>query len=126
MDLELTLTTLRRGGLALDARHVSTREEFEAALAEGGWDLTLADYWLPSFTGLEALEAIRKVDPLLPFILISGTLGDERAIESLKSGATDYVLKDNLSRLLVVVRRALAEHRERLHHLATQRALEES
>src|SRR5262249_910096 len=71
-------------------------------------------------------EAVRKVDPLLPFILISGTLGDERAIESLKSGATDYVLKDNLSRLLVAVRRALAEHRERLHHLATQRALQES
>ena len=126
MDLELTLATLKRGGLPHESRHVSTREEFEAALAEGGWDLILADYWLPSFTGLEAVEAVRKVDPLLPFILISGTLGDERAIESLKSGATDYVLKDNLARLLVVVRRALAEHRERLQHLATQRALEES
>lgn len=126
MDLELTLATLKRGGLALEARHVSTREEFEAAFAEGGWDLILADYWLPSFTGLEALEAVRKVDALLPFILISGTLGDESAIESLKAGATDYVLKDNLARLLVVVRRALAEHQERLHHLATQRALEES
>jgi two-component system sensor histidine kinase UhpB len=126
MDLELTLATLERGGLPLESRHVSTREEFEAAFAEGGWDLILADYWLPSFTGLEALEAVRKVDALLPFVLMSGTLGDERAIESLKSGATDYVLKDNLARLLVVVRRALAEHQERLHHLATQRALQES
>ncbi|HYL18569.1 MAG TPA: PAS domain-containing protein, partial [Burkholderiales bacterium] len=126
MDLELTLATLKRGGLPLESRHVSTREEFEAAFAQGSWDLILADYWLPSFTGLEALEAVRKVDALLPFILISGTLGDERAIESLKSGATDYVLKDNLARLLVVVRRALAEHQERLHHLATQRALQES
>jgi two-component system sensor histidine kinase UhpB len=126
MDLELTLSTLKRGGLALESRHVSTREEFVTAFAEGGWDLILADYWLPGFTGLEALEAVRKVDALLPFVLMSGTLGDERAIESLKSGATDYVLKDNLARLLVVVRRALAEHQERLHHLATQRALQES
>ena len=126
MDLELTLSTLKRGGLALESRHVSTREEFVAAFAEGGWDLILADYWLPGFTGLEALEAVRKVDALLPFVLMSGTLGDERAIESLKSGATDYVLKDNLARLLIVVRRALAEHQERLHHLATQRALQES
>ena len=126
MDLELTLATLKRGGLALESRHVSTREEFVAAFAEGGWDLILADYWLPGFTGLEALEAVRKADALLPFVLMSGTLGDERAIESLKSGATDYVLKDNLARLLVVVRRALSEHQERLHHLATQRALQES
>jgi two-component system, NarL family, sensor histidine kinase UhpB len=126
MDLELTLSTLTRGGLALESRHVSTREEFVAAFAEGGWDLILADYWLPGFTGLEALEAVRRVDALLPFVLMSGTLGDERAIESLKSGATDYVLKDNLARLLAVVRRALAEHQERLHHLATQRALQES
>jgi two-component system, NarL family, sensor histidine kinase UhpB len=125
-DAELVLTTLEKGGLAVAAHHATTRGEFEDALAQGVWALVLADYSLPAFTGLDALAAVRALDPLLPFILISGTLGDERAIESLKSGATDYVLKDNLSRLVPAVLRALSEHRERLRHLATQRALQHS
>ena len=126
VDAELILTALRRGGLAIDARQVATRQDFEAALAEGGWGLVLADYSLPGFTGLEALATVRRRDALLPFMLISGTMGDERAIESLKSGATDYLLKDNVGRLVPAVRRALSEHRERLRHLATQSALEVS
>jgi two-component system, NarL family, sensor histidine kinase UhpB len=124
LDAELILTALRRGGVVLEARQAASRQEFETALADGGWELVLADYSLPGFTGLEALAAVRAQDPLLPFVLISGTLGDERAIESLKAGATDYVLKDNVRRLVPVVRRALSEHQERLRHLATQRALE--
>lgn len=126
IDAELSLTALRRGGLPVEVRLVATRNDFETALAEGGWSLVLADYSLPGFNGMEALAAVRRQDVLLPFILISGTLGDERAIESLKSGATDYVLKDNVERLVPAVRRALAEHQERLRHLATQRALEMS
>jgi PAS domain S-box-containing protein len=109
-----------------EARVVDEPAEFAAALAGGGWNLVLADYSLPSFTGIEALAMARARDPLLPFILISGALGEERAIESLRAGATDYVLKHNLARLPPVVRRALAEHRERLAHVATQRALEAS
>jgi PAS domain S-box-containing protein len=124
LDAELALTVLRQGGLVVECRCAVTRREFEAALAEGGWHLVLSDYALPGYTGLEALAAVRSRDSLLPFVLISGTLGDERAIECLKAGATDYVLKDNLQRLVPVVRRALSEHLERLALLEMQRALQ--
>ncbi|PWT72429.1 MAG: hypothetical protein C5B46_06855, partial [Proteobacteria bacterium] len=124
LDAELALTVLRQGGLAVECHCAVTRREFEAALAGGGWHLVLSDYALPGYTGLEALAAVRSRDSLLPFVLISGTLGDERAIECLKAGATDYVLKDNLQRLVPVVRRALSEHLERLALLEMQRALQ--
>lgn len=125
-DAELELMALRSGGFDCDMKRVYSRAAFEAALAEGGWDLVLADYNLPAFTGLDALALVRASDPVLPFILISGTLGEERAIESLKAGASDYLIKDNLARLVPCIRRALAEHQERLEHLATQKALAES
>jgi PAS domain S-box-containing protein len=121
LDAERTIAALTQGGLALESRRVATQRDFNAALDEGGWNLVLADYSLPGYTGLEALSAVRRLDPLLPFILI----GDERAIESLKSGTTDYVLKDNLGRLASVVRGALFEHQERRGHLATRRALQD-
>jgi len=125
-DAELELALMERGGLACDTRRVETAAAFAAALGDGEWDLVLADYSLPSFTGAEALAIVRARDASLPFVFISGTLGEERAIESLRAGATDYVLKQNLARLVPAVQRALAEHRERLQHLATQRALEAS
>jgi two-component system sensor histidine kinase UhpB len=126
VDAEVELAAIRAGGIECEARRVQSREDFEAALREGGWDLILADYNLPAFTGIEALELVRSRDPALPFILISGTLGEERAIESLKAGANDYLLKDNLVRIAPAIRRARAEHQVRLKHIATQRALEES
>ena len=124
LDAELALTAMRQSGLAIECRCVVTRREFEAALSEGPWDLVLSDYALPGYTGLEALAAVRARDALLPFVLISGTLGDERAIDCLKAGATDYVLKNNLARLAPVIRRALSEHRERLALAEMQRALQ--
>jgi len=126
LDAEIELAAIRAGGIACEARCVDTREELQAALDEGGWDLVLADYNLPAFTGIEALQLVRARDAALPFILISGTLGEERAIESLKSGANDYLLKDNLVRLAPSIRRARDEYQVRMNHLATQRALEES
>src|ERR1700733_7111082 len=99
--------------LAVDMRHVMHREEFAAALVEGGWDLVLADYRLPDFNGLDALKLVRKIFPLMPFILMSGTIGEQAAIESLKAGATDYILKQNRDRLPSAVRRALSEAAER-------------
>ena len=126
VDAELQLAMLERAGIACDARRVATEGDFTAALADGPWDLVLADYSLPMFSGAEALALVRARDLSLPFIFISGTLGEERAIESLRAGATDYVLKHNLARLAPAVRRALAEHRERLQHLATQREHEAS
>ncbi|MBF8251531.1 MAG: histidine kinase, partial [Deltaproteobacteria bacterium] len=88
-----------------------------------GFDLILADYSLPSFDGLSALEIARGKCPDLPFILISGTLGEELAIESLKSGATDYILKDRLSRLVPAVNRALREIDEKAERIRLEEQL---
>jgi signal transduction histidine kinase len=123
-DAELTLYALSDGGIRSQPTLVSGRAAFEAAFAPGRFDLVLADYSLPAYTGLQALACVRRSDTLVPFILVSGALGEERAVEALRAGATDYVLKDGLGRLVPAVRRALAERREREQHLATSQALE--
>lgn len=112
-DTELEIATLERGGYACQWERVQTRDEFADRVAHTEYDLILADYRLPAFDGLSALRLVRNQGLDLPFVLISGTLGEESAIESLKAGATDYVLKDRLQRLVPVVRRALAERAER-------------
>lgn len=112
-DAELIEATLDPEGLACKTRLVATREEFVAALEEGDFDLVLADYALPGFDGMTALAMVRQREPDLPFIFVSGRLGEEAAIESLKNGATDYVLKNKLSRLAPAVRRALSEAKDR-------------
>src|SRR4051812_35127830 len=93
VDAEVELAAIRAGGIDCEARRVDTRAGFLAALIKVAWDLVPADYTLLSFTGIEALRIVRERDPAMPFILISGTLGEERAIESLKAGANDYLLK---------------------------------
>jgi PAS domain S-box-containing protein len=97
MDAELIEATLG-AGVDCELRRVVTRADYLAALEEGGFDVILADYALPAFSGPAALTAARALRPELPFIFLSGTLGDEGAVDTLKAGATDYVLKDHLSR----------------------------
>ena len=92
---------------------VQNRDDFVAALEHGGIDLILSDFSLPAFDGIVRLKIVRAGWPDMPFILVSGTLGEELAIDSLKSGATDYVLKERLSRLAPAVRRAMQEVEER-------------
>src|SRR5258706_1693054 len=111
-DAELTQATLEAHGMVCAISRVVTRAEFVAALEDDGFDLIFADYSLPQFDGVSAVAIARARRPELPVILISGTLGEERAIEALRLGATDYVLKQNLARLIPVVRRALAEKEE--------------
>lgn len=123
-DAELALAALADGGFQCAPTLADGRSAFEAAFAPGRFDLVLADYRLPDYTGLEALEHVRRQDALVPFVLVSGALGEERAVEALRAGATDYVLKHGLARLASAVRRALEEHREHARHLATRRALE--
>jgi len=120
-DALLVRDLLAHDELPAEIHHVGSRPDFAQAISENKWDLVISDYRLPGFTGLDALKMVRERSPLLPFILMSGTIGESAAIESLKSGATDYVLKQNRDRLPSAVRRALAEAGERaLRHSAEE------
>ncbi|MCK9297119.1 MAG: ATP-binding protein [Desulfobulbaceae bacterium] len=121
-DAELVRAALEEGGYRLDAACVETRADFMAALAEKEYDIILADYRLPSFDGLSALAIARVKTPDVPFIFVSGVMGEELAIDTLKNGATDYVLKQRLSRLAPAVCRALKEAKE---HVKRKKAEEE-
>ncbi|SDS38298.1 response regulator [Opitutus sp. GAS368] len=112
-DRALIHARLRQGGLACEVRTAVTRGEFEIALTEAAYDLIISDFTLPSYDGATALALAQRVRPGVPFLFVSGTIGEDRAVESLKSGATDYVLKNNLERLVPAVRRALREAAER-------------
>lgn len=124
MDAELVQMTLVSEGIECEVQVVSRREEFQVAIERGGIDLILADFALPSFDGMSALGIVRAQFPDLPFVFVSGKLGEEAAIESLKSGATDYVLKSRLSRLAPAVQRALTEAKEHAKQRRTEQALE--
>jgi len=112
-DAELVQATLDDRGIDCELLVVATAADFVAALDQGGIELILADFALPGFDGMSALVTVRERDPDLPFIFVSGRLGEEAAIESLRSGATDYVLKNKLSRLAPAITRALSEAEER-------------
>jgi two-component system, cell cycle sensor histidine kinase and response regulator CckA len=111
-DAELEIAELEEAGYLCEWERVETRADFLACLETPDYDLILADYSLPTFDGLAALRLVLELDLDLPFVLVSGTLGEEWAIESLKAGATDYVMKTRLSRLGPVVKRALREKEE--------------
>jgi two-component system sensor histidine kinase UhpB len=112
-DAVLVQSTLKAGGIACTTFRVHNQVDFVAALERGGIDLILSDFSLPAFDGFSSLEIARTRCPNIPFILVSGTLGEELAIDSLKRGATDYVLKERLSRLVPAVHRAMQEVKER-------------
>ncbi len=125
-DAELIQARLEAEGLLVAVERVATREDFTAAVQRGDCDLILSDYALPGFDGASALGIARACAPDIPFIIISGTLGEEAAVESVRNGATDYVLKQRLSRLGPSVRRALAEAEERSKRKQTEDALRKS
>ena len=112
-DSKLIQDLLEAEDIVCEVTRVDTQAALLASLRQGGIDLILADYTLPSFDGISALKLALKACPEVPFIFVSGTLGEEVAIEALKVGATDYVLKTRLSRLVPSVVRALREARER-------------
>jgi signal transduction histidine kinase/CheY-like chemotaxis protein len=122
----LLQATLEAEGMPCTLERVETREEFLAALARGDFNIILADYALPSLTGLEALALAREQRPEAPFIFVSRVLGEDLAVESLKQGATDYIVKDRLARLAPAVRRALREAAERSERQRMEMALYES
>jgi signal transduction histidine kinase/CheY-like chemotaxis protein len=125
-DAELIQELLEADDFVCEVTRVQTRAEFVASLENAGINLILADYKLPSFDGLSALKLALDARPDLPFIFVSGTLGDEVAIEAVKIGATDYVVKSRLSRLVPSVQRALREARERAERKKAEEALRRS
>ena len=124
-DGELVRATLDQQSLRCEIRRVVTREAFITELETGGYALILADYNLPAFDGLTALSLARARRPEIPFLFVSGFIGEEVALESLKNGATDYVFKHNLARLTPAVRRALEAASVRREREAAEAALQE-
>ena len=125
-DAELIRDTLEADHLVSKITCVQTRAEFLTALEDSGIDLILGDSQLPSFNGISALRLALSVRPDLPFIFVSAVLGEEAAVQALKIGATDYVLKTRLSRLVPAVRRALRETEERAQRKKAEAALRRS
>ena len=127
-DVELVRDNLQQAHMACELRVARDRAEYEAALAQTRFDLILSDYSLPDYDGLAALAWAREKQPEVPFILVSGTLGEEKAVDCMLRGTTDYVLKHRLERLAPAVTRALQEaeeHRARLNAEAEVRASEQ-
>ena len=131
-DMLLILRELRQGGLKPDYQRVDAARTLEAALAEGGWDIVVTDHNLPSFDSRAALEIVRSHDPDLPVIIVSGTIGEEMAVEAMRLGAKDYIMKSSLRRLAPAIRRELddagARHARRpaeaaIQHLAMHDSL---
>jgi diguanylate cyclase (GGDEF)-like protein len=126
LDQELVKQLLDDANLKCEITEVHTRSAFEEKVRGGNFDLILSDYSLPAFDGFSALKIAKKVCPTTPFIFVTGTLGEDNAVESLKHGATDYVLKQKLSRLGTAVRRALRERDETIGRLRAEDRLRES
>ncbi|MGD1861225.1 MAG: response regulator [Leptolyngbyaceae cyanobacterium] len=126
VDCELIEATLKNGGIEGEFIRINNRREFLESLNQRQPDLILADYVLPRFDGLEALEITKNICPQVPFILVSGVLGEEQAIEAMKQGAADYVLKQRLERLLPATQRAIRESRERQERQRVEIALKQT
>jgi PAS domain S-box-containing protein len=125
-DAALVMRELKRGGLAVAPRRVETAAEMQAALAERPWDLILTDYSLPGFGAAEALALAHQVDPDVPVIVVSGTIGEDCAVDIMRAGACDYVLKESLRRLVPAVNRELREAENRRARRRSEEALRSS
>ena len=125
-DRQILEATLQADGLACEIAFANGKAEFQNALSLGKLDLIISDFTLPAFDGMSALALAREACPELPFLFFSGTIGEDRAIASLKAGATDYVLKDNVKQLGAAVRRAIQEAEERQRRRQAEEALKES
>jgi signal transduction histidine kinase len=124
-DLLLIIRALKSGGMEIDHHNVQTAAEYERALADSPWDVIISDYSLPGFSGLKALEIFRSRGLLAPFIIVSGTIGEETAVNVMRAGANDYVMKNNLQRLAPAIQREMGEIREKIQMQQELRRKEE-
>jgi len=125
-DAKLLVQELRRTGRLVEFERVDTPEAMRAALERGDWDVVTSDWSMPKFTAPAALAILKESGLDLPFIIVSGTIGEETAVEAMRAGASDYVLKDNLGRLTPAIDREVREAKERSAYRQSERALRES
>jgi two-component system, cell cycle sensor histidine kinase and response regulator CckA len=125
-DVELIRLELARHGFQVEPRVAETRSEFQAAVKEGTWDIVLSDHSMKGFSSTDALRMLRDHDADIPFIIVSGTIGEDSAVDAMRAGAHDYVLKHNLRRLGPAVERELREAANRRMQRSTQAALQAS
>jgi len=125
-DVLLLVWELKRGGYQVHYQAVDTRPDMEAALRSGPWDIVISDYSMPDFSGLEALATLRAQALDVPFIIVSGNIGEDVAVEAMKAGAHDYVMKKNLSRLIPALDRELREADVRRARLRAEYELREN
>ena len=125
-DSILVVKQLQRGGYDVSFERVETEADFRRALAQGDWDIVLSDYSMPQFSALQALEIVNESRCDLPFIVVSGTVGEEVAVETMRLGAHDYILKGNLTRLCMAVERELRDAEHRRQQARAEAALIES
>ncbi|MDO8805127.1 MAG: response regulator [Elusimicrobiota bacterium] len=125
-DASLVRNELQRGGIEVVHERVDTAEDVKAALGRRTWDIILSDYRMPQFSALDALKIVREVNPDIPFVIISGTVGEDIAVEALNRGASDYLMKGNLKRLVPAIERELREAAERRARRQADESLRES
>jgi signal transduction histidine kinase len=122
-DALLVLRQLKKEGFEVEHTRVKTRPEMEAELEKGGWDLVISDYSMPGFSGLEALRLFKSRNLDIPFILVSGTVGEDLAVSIMKEGADDYLMKSSLNRLGPAIKRELEEMQVRIEKKQAQKEL---
>jgi diguanylate cyclase (GGDEF)-like protein len=122
-DAELVVNALTRAGYRVQVERVDTRDALASALNRHPWDLTIADHTMPHFSGPAALKMVRDRAPNMPFIFVSGTMGEDAAVAAMKNGAHDYIMKDNLKRLVPAVQRELREATVRLERARVEERL---
>jgi len=125
-DFMLLERHLKQHGLVVDCLCIAGLEELQSALGKGGWDIVLSDYNVPGLNFLECLNLIRESMPDVPVVMVSGTVGEEKAIELLKQGVWDFVLKDSLTRLVPAIERGLKEAESRVQIKCSEEALRQS
>jgi two-component system, cell cycle sensor histidine kinase and response regulator CckA len=125
-DMLLTIRALRLGGYQLDYVRVETTDQMQVELDRQCWDIVIADYTLPAFSAPAALKLLQQRQQDLPFIIVSGTIGEETAVDAMRSGAHDYIIKGNLVRLIPAIERELREAQERAKRRTAEQALRES
>ena len=126
VDEQLVLRALRKGPRPVESQRVQTAEAMRAALTAKPWDAVVSDWSMPDFSALAALDVLKETGLDLPFIIVSGTVGEETAVQAMRAGAHDYALKDKLARLLPAIERGLREREERRARQEAEKALAQS